>query len=64
MALADDSSPVFVARAMNTLGSMYFDLEKTAKAFRGNGAHKLGRPPPVPLLAEPSGFSARATALI
>lgn len=36
MALADDTSPVFVARAMNTLGSMYFDLQKTAKAFRGD----------------------------
>jgi SAM-dependent methyltransferase len=42
MALADDRSPVFVARAMNTLGSMYFDLEKTARAFRGNGALSWG----------------------
>ncbi len=42
MALADDSSPVFVARAMATLGSMYFDLETTAKAFRGNGAISWG----------------------
>jgi SAM-dependent methyltransferase len=42
MALASETSPVFVARAMNTLGSMYFDLEKTAKAFRGDGAMSWG----------------------
>jgi 2-polyprenyl-3-methyl-5-hydroxy-6-metoxy-1,4-benzoquinol methylase len=38
MALADDTSPVFVARAMNTLGSMFMDMQKTATAFRGDGA--------------------------
>ncbi len=38
MALADDASPVFVARAMHALGSMYMDMQKTAAAFRGNGA--------------------------
>jgi SAM-dependent methyltransferase len=38
MALSDDSSAVFVARAMNTFGSMFLDMPKTATAFRGNGA--------------------------
>ena len=36
--LSDDTSPVFLARAMNALGSMFLDLQKTAKAFRGDGA--------------------------
>ena len=38
MALSDDNSAVFVARAMNALGSMFMDMQKTATAFRGNGA--------------------------
>jgi 2-polyprenyl-3-methyl-5-hydroxy-6-metoxy-1,4-benzoquinol methylase len=38
MALADEDSPVFVARGMNTIGSMYLDLAKVAAAFRGDGA--------------------------
>ncbi len=42
LALADDTSPVFVARAMNTLGSMYMDMQKTAAAFRGDGAMSWG----------------------
>jgi 2-polyprenyl-3-methyl-5-hydroxy-6-metoxy-1,4-benzoquinol methylase len=42
MALADDASPVFVARAMNALGSMYLDAQKTAKAFQGDGALSWG----------------------
>lgn len=42
MALADDSSPVFVARAMNTLGSMFLDMPKIAAAFRGDGAISWG----------------------
>jgi 2-polyprenyl-3-methyl-5-hydroxy-6-metoxy-1,4-benzoquinol methylase len=42
MALADDSSPVFIARAMNAFGSMFMDMEKVAKAFRGNGALSWG----------------------
>ena len=42
MALADDASPVFVARAMNAFGSMFFDMEKVAKAFRGDGAVSWG----------------------
>jgi 2-polyprenyl-3-methyl-5-hydroxy-6-metoxy-1,4-benzoquinol methylase len=42
MALSDDTSPVFVARAMNALGSMYLDVQKTAAAFRGDGAMSWG----------------------
>ena len=42
MALSDDTSPVFVARAMNTLGSMFMDMQKTATAFRGDGALSWG----------------------
>ena len=38
MALADDESPVFVARAMNAFGSMFIDMEKVKAAFRGDGA--------------------------
>jgi hypothetical protein len=36
MALADDGSAVFVARAMNALGSMFMDVEKMKAAFTGN----------------------------
>ena len=42
MALADDSSPVFVARAMNALGSMFMDVEKLKAAFIGDGALAWG----------------------
>ena len=42
MALADDGSPVFVARAMNAFGSMFLDMHKIAAAFRGNGALSWG----------------------
>jgi SAM-dependent methyltransferase len=42
MALADDGSPVFVARAMNAFGSIFIDLEKIVGAFRGNGALSWG----------------------
>ena len=42
MALADDHSPVFVARAMNAFGSIFIDFEKVASAFRGNGALSWG----------------------
>ncbi len=38
MALSDDTSPVFVACAMNALGSMFMDVQKTVTAFRGDGA--------------------------
>jgi 2-polyprenyl-3-methyl-5-hydroxy-6-metoxy-1,4-benzoquinol methylase len=37
MALADDQSPAFVARAMNAFGSMFIDMEKVREAFRGDG---------------------------
>ena len=37
MALADDDSPVFVARGMNSFASMYLDKDKIAAAFRGDG---------------------------
>lgn len=36
-ALADDSSPVFTARAMNAFGSLFMDVEKIKAAFRGDG---------------------------
>src|ERR1051325_9058294 len=42
MALADDNSPVFVARAMNAFGSIFIDFEKVVSAFRGNGALSWG----------------------
>jgi SAM-dependent methyltransferase len=38
MALADDTSPVFVARAMNAFGSMFMDIDKILTAYRGDGA--------------------------
>ena len=38
----DDTSPVFLARAMNTFGSMFMDLQKTATAFRAMGALSCG----------------------
>src|SRR6185312_11307689 len=37
MALADDTSPAFVARAMNAVGSVYVDLPKIVDTFRGDG---------------------------
>jgi SAM-dependent methyltransferase len=42
MALADDNSPVFVARAMNAFGSLFIDMGKVADAFRGDGALSWG----------------------
>jgi len=42
MALADDSSPVFVARGMNAIGAMFMDVQKVARAFRGDGALAWG----------------------
>jgi 2-polyprenyl-3-methyl-5-hydroxy-6-metoxy-1,4-benzoquinol methylase len=38
MALADDTSPVFTARAMNAFGSMFTDIDQIKAAFRGDGA--------------------------
>jgi 2-polyprenyl-3-methyl-5-hydroxy-6-metoxy-1,4-benzoquinol methylase len=42
MALADDTSPVFTARAMNALGAMFMDTEKLKAAFTGDGALAWG----------------------
>jgi 2-polyprenyl-3-methyl-5-hydroxy-6-metoxy-1,4-benzoquinol methylase len=42
LALADDSSPVFIARAMNAIGATYLDLEKILAAFRGDGGLAWG----------------------
>jgi 2-polyprenyl-3-methyl-5-hydroxy-6-metoxy-1,4-benzoquinol methylase len=42
MALADEESPAFVARAMNAFGSMFMDIEKITAAFRGDGALAWG----------------------
>jgi SAM-dependent methyltransferase len=42
MVMSDDTSPVFLARGMNTLGSMYLDMPKAAAAFRGSGALSWG----------------------
>lgn len=41
-ALADDSSPVFVARGMNAFASMFIDHDKIAGAFRGDGGLAWG----------------------
>ncbi len=42
MALADEDSPAFVARAMSVFGSLYIDLPKIAEAFRGDGGLSWG----------------------
>jgi len=42
MALADDTSPVFVARGMNAFGSMFMDIDKITAAYRGDGALAWG----------------------
>ncbi|MFP5322600.1 MAG: methyltransferase domain-containing protein [Acidimicrobiia bacterium] len=42
MALADDTSPVFVARGMNAIGSIFLDIEKVEAAYRGDGALAWG----------------------
>ena len=42
MALADDTSPVFVARGMNTFGSLFIDMEKIKDAYRTDGAFAWG----------------------
>lgn len=38
MALADESSPVYVAGGATVLASMFLDKDKVVAAFRGNGA--------------------------
>jgi 2-polyprenyl-3-methyl-5-hydroxy-6-metoxy-1,4-benzoquinol methylase len=40
MALADETSPVFVARGMNAFASFFLDLDKALDAYRSNGALK------------------------
>ena len=42
MALADDTSPAFTARGMNTLGAMFKDFEKVRDAFKGDGGLSWG----------------------
>jgi 2-polyprenyl-3-methyl-5-hydroxy-6-metoxy-1,4-benzoquinol methylase len=42
MALANENSPVFVARGMNAFASMFLDKEKITGAFRGDGALSWG----------------------
>jgi 2-polyprenyl-3-methyl-5-hydroxy-6-metoxy-1,4-benzoquinol methylase len=42
LALANESSPVFVARGMNGFASMFMDVEKIKAAFRGDGALAWG----------------------
>jgi 2-polyprenyl-3-methyl-5-hydroxy-6-metoxy-1,4-benzoquinol methylase len=42
MALADENSPAFVARAMNAFRSMFIDIAKISDAFRGDGALSWG----------------------
>jgi SAM-dependent methyltransferase len=42
MVLAQDSSPVFTARGMNGLGSMFIDIEKIKAAFKGDGGLAWG----------------------
>jgi len=38
LALSDDTSPVFTARAMNAVGSFYADFDKLTAVFRASGA--------------------------
>ena len=40
--LADDSSPVFIARAINVFASLFADVTKIADVFRGDGAMSWG----------------------
>ena len=42
LALADEDSPVFLARAMNAFGSMFIDFDKVVAAYRGDGALAWG----------------------
>jgi SAM-dependent methyltransferase len=42
MALAEEDSPAFIARAMNAIASVFIDLPKIATAFRGDGALSWG----------------------
>jgi 2-polyprenyl-3-methyl-5-hydroxy-6-metoxy-1,4-benzoquinol methylase len=42
LALADDASPAFVARAMNAFGSLFIDMPKITHAFRTDGSLSWG----------------------
>src|SRR3954452_3390857 len=42
MALADDSSPVFVARGMNAFASLFMDIDKIKGAYQGDGGLSWG----------------------
>ena len=42
MALADENSPAFVARAMNAFASLFIDIDKVVTAFRGDGGLAWG----------------------
>jgi ubiquinone/menaquinone biosynthesis C-methylase UbiE len=42
MALADDASPVFVARGMQAFASLFMDLDKIKDAYQGDGAMSWG----------------------
>jgi 2-polyprenyl-3-methyl-5-hydroxy-6-metoxy-1,4-benzoquinol methylase len=42
LALADDESPVFLARAMNAFASIFIDMEKITAAYRSDGAIAWG----------------------
>jgi 2-polyprenyl-3-methyl-5-hydroxy-6-metoxy-1,4-benzoquinol methylase len=42
LALADEASPVFTARAMNALGAMFMDMDRVKGAFKGDGALAWG----------------------
>jgi 2-polyprenyl-3-methyl-5-hydroxy-6-metoxy-1,4-benzoquinol methylase len=42
MALADEDSPAFTARGMNTLGAIFMDIDKIKAAFTGDGSLAWG----------------------
>ena len=42
MALADDNSPIFVARGINAFGSLFMDIDKIKAAFQSDGALSWG----------------------
>jgi len=42
LALADENSPAFVARGMNTFASIFIDKDKITAAFRGDGGLAWG----------------------
>lgn len=42
MALADDESPAFVARAMNAFASLFMDMDKVKRAYQADGAMSWG----------------------